>query len=233
MSSEILTDLESPSPSRRPERARGETFRPWHLFAIGSLLAATAAVWLVRPAGIAQLLLLSLAIGAGGLVAIAFHRTIWPLLASEFTDAVAMVGPRTRAALEQDKQQVLRAIKELEFDRAMGKVGESDFEELRARLRARALALLRQLEQGDSPYRALIERELRARLAARLAVDAATGAAKGHGRSAAQTPGVAAAPAATVPGRGERLQACRACGTANDADARFCKHCGAKLAEAS
>ena len=33
-----------------------------------------------------------------------------------------MVGSQTRAALEREKNLVLRSIKELEFDRAMGKV---------------------------------------------------------------------------------------------------------------
>ena len=35
-----------------------------------------------------------------------------------------MVGERTRVALEREKNLVLRSIKELEFDHAMGKVGE-------------------------------------------------------------------------------------------------------------
>ena len=49
-----------------------------------------------------------------------------------------MLGGRTRAALEREKTLVLRSIKELEFDRAMGKVSEKDFAEMSARLRARA-----------------------------------------------------------------------------------------------
>ena len=40
--------------------------------------------------------------------------------------------------LERDKALVLRSIKELEFDRAMGKVGDADFAEVSAGLRARA-----------------------------------------------------------------------------------------------
>ena len=49
-----------------------------------------------------------------------------------------MLGGRTRAALEREKTLSLRSIKELEFDRAMGKVSEKDFAEMGARLRARA-----------------------------------------------------------------------------------------------
>ena len=42
-----------------------------------------------------------------------------------------MVGERTRAALEREKMLTLRAIKELEFDRAMGKMSEEDFRRCR------------------------------------------------------------------------------------------------------
>jgi hypothetical protein len=58
----------------------------------------------------------------------------------------------------------LRSIKELEFDRAMGKVSPADFDEMVGRLRARALSLMRQLETPVSAYRTIIERELTARL---------------------------------------------------------------------
>jgi hypothetical protein len=228
MSSGISTDAR-PAPTAGARRSSGaEGLRPWQFFAVASLLAATAAVWIGRPAGLAALVLLSAAIGAGGCAAVALYRTVWPLVAPEFSDGIAMVGAHTRAALEREKTAVLRAIKELEFDRAMGKVSNSDFEELMARLRGRALALLRQLEQEGSPYRELIERELRVRLAARLAAAAAREAEGGErpGRSLER------AEAADGVGHplGEGLPLCGACGTANDADARFCKHCGARLA---
>src|SRR6185436_17587187 len=42
----------------------------------------------------------------------------------------------------------LRAIKELEFDRAIGKLSEEDFKEMSGRLRARATRLIRQLDAG-------------------------------------------------------------------------------------
>ena len=49
-----------------------------------------------------------------------------------------MVGERTRVALEREKLLTLRAIKELEFDRAMRKLSDEDFQEMSGRLRARA-----------------------------------------------------------------------------------------------
>ena len=74
-----------------------------------------------------------------------------------------MLGGRTRAVLDRDKALVLRSIKELEFDRAMGKVSEKDFTEMSGRLRARATRLMRQLDAGAG-YREQIDREIEKRL---------------------------------------------------------------------
>jgi len=57
------------------------------------------------------------------------------------------VGAATRAALLAEKALALRTIKELEFDRAMGKVSEADFTEMAGRLRARALRVMQQIEE--------------------------------------------------------------------------------------
>jgi hypothetical protein len=68
-----------------------------------------------------------------------------------------------RVLLEQDKALALRTIKELEFDRAMGKISEGDFREMSTRLRGRATRLMKQLDAGGS-YRAQVERDLAKRL---------------------------------------------------------------------
>ena len=59
---------------------------------------------------------------------------------------------------------MLRAIKELEFDRKMGKVSEDDYHVLAAPLRAHAMALMHDIDQAEGRYRARIEADLRARL---------------------------------------------------------------------
>ena len=61
-----------------------------------------------------------------------------PLAGSDEPAGPQIFGGRTRAALEREKTLVLRSIKDLEFDHAMGKVSEKDFAEMGARLRARA-----------------------------------------------------------------------------------------------
>jgi hypothetical protein len=170
-------------------------------FLIVALSVSIVAFLLLRGQPLPALALIASTLVGAGLTAAATYRTVAPL-GSESRDDMLLVGGRTRAALERDKALTLRAIKELEFDRAMGKVSDADFAEMRDRLRARAVRLMTQLD-GTAMYRAQIER------------DAAAGGA-GEASGAGRESGVSGS--------------CIACGTANDADARFCKNCGKALA---
>ena len=199
-------------PTRTDAGARArDTFRPWHFFVLASLLAATAAIVVTRQSRPEHLVIISLTIGAAGFAAVAFYRTLAPLVGPEGTLVTGPLTGSTRAALEREKLLVLRAIKELEFDRAMGKVSPKDFEEVAARLRARAMSVMRQLD-ATGGYRELIERELEARLRSLRAGETSRAV-----RPASETPAPAASRAACP------------CGTANDPDAAFCKRCGSRL----
>jgi len=180
--------------------ANGGAIRPWHVFVVLATMGACAAVLMARDNSPANLVMISLAVLAAGLVGLAVHRTLWPLVSAQDAHAGTGLGARARAALGREKALVLRAIKELEFDCAMGKVADADFEEMAGRLRARAIGLMKQLDAHPPGYRDVIEREVLARLA---------------------QAGVA------VPERvgGE----CPGCGTRNDTDAKFCKSCGSRL----
>ena len=193
MSSEISTDT------------AGTSFRAWHLFVLVGLVAATVAVITVQPTDTAALVLLVLAVGAGAYVGFGIYRAVLPLVSTKFSVRIETVGGRTRAALDREKTLVLRAIKELEFDRAMGKVSEDDFSAMGGNLRARARELLKQLDVDGTTYRELIEGELGEAL----------------GRFGVEPPALQVAPG----GR----QLCDSCGTRNDEDAQFCKSCGAGL----
>ena len=194
-------------------RSRDDSLQPWHFFVLLSLVAATAAVVLAREARPEHLVLISLTIGAAGFAGAALYRTLAPLVTKEEASPVETLSESMRAVLEREKMLVLRSIKELEFDRAMGKVSPKDFDEMAGRLRARAMSLMRQLDT-EAGYRELIERELQARLSS------PAGRAR---RERAGRPAHAATPVA-------RAAVSCACGTANDVDAAFCKRCGAKLA---
>jgi hypothetical protein len=157
------------STKKQPERpADGTTaFQPWHLFVIASLFASSAAAVAARGTSPTNVVFVCLTVLAAGAAAYAVYRTLAPLVQPESIEAPEMLGGRTRAALEREKTLVLRAIKELEFDRAMGKVSEADWRDMTARLRARAVRLIKQLDSGSAAYRDLIEKELAARQASR------------------------------------------------------------------
>ncbi len=179
------------------------SFRPWHLFVLAALVAATVAILVGRPSDPVAAILLTLAVGAAGFVGMMIYRAIMPLTQGTFQETAVMAGSRSRAAVEREKTLVLRSIKELEFDRAMGKVSDADFQEMGGRLRARAIRLMKQLDVEAVDFLAVIERELEERM----------------GRQ----------PEPAGPAAGVANRTCGGCGTSNDGDARFCKECGADL----
>ena len=174
--------------------------QPWQFFLLGGMLAATATVIVATGQSPANIIILSLTVVSVSFVGLGAYRILLPLVSPEVL-APTTIGGRTRAAMEREKTLVLRSIKELEFDYAMGKVAKADFDEMSGRLRARATGLMKQLDAGGG-YKEQIAREVDARLA-----QGAQGA-----EDTESADGV-----------------CDACGTNNDADAKFCKNCGAKL----
>lgn len=173
--------------------------QPWQFFLLGGMLAATATVIVATGQSPANIIILSVTVVSVSFVGLGAYRILSPLV-SDQSEAPLTIGGRTRVAMEREKAMVLRSIKELEFDHAMGKIAKPDFDEMSGRLRNRALGLMRQLDAGGG-YKEQIAREVATRLA--------------------QSTGATGAPGATG--------ACAQCGTMNDVDAKFCKNCGAKL----
>jgi len=205
MSSETSTEHGRHQPaSTTPATQPG--MQPWQFFVLAGLGCATAVTFLARGQGITVVLLLSLLMATTVLVGMAALRMIRPLV-SDYDDRTAVIGARTRAALEQEKATTLRTIKELEFDRAMGKMSEEDYRDMSGRLRARAARLIKQLDAG-SGYRSQVEKDLARRLGE-------AGDSK-HGADAKA-------------GRSHATRNCPKCSTSNDTDARFCKSCGERL----
>lgn len=165
-------------------------------------------------------------------------------------EALGLAAP---SAEEERKRAVLRALKDLEYERGVGKISEEDYAELVARYRADAKALLRALEAQDEDARARAERLVARRLrkaglegsvtqpeaepepSADRAGTTPEGDPEPTDAAADSQPAVAVArdakpsPAST-PARGPRRR-CSECEARNDLDARFCKKCGAPLAE--
>src|SRR5690349_11837727 len=65
---------------------------------------------------------------------------------------------------EERKHSILRALKDLEYERSVGKISEEDFAELSARYRADAKALLKLIDAESAPFRKSAEERLAARL---------------------------------------------------------------------
>lgn len=201
MSSETSTERGRERPDHTTSDAQSR-MHPWQFFLLAGLGCATAVTFLARNQGVMSVLLLSILMGTTAIVGYAALRTIRPLV-SAADERTMVVGQRTRAALEQEKANTLRTIKELEFDRAMGKMSEDDFREMSTRLRSRASRLIRQLDAGVG-YRSKIEQDLAKRL--------------GDG------------PHAVVTHAGHERRVCASCSTPNDVDAKFCKSCGERFA---
>jgi len=195
-------------------------FQPWHLFLIGSLVASAAVALAVRGTRPANVVFVCLTVMAAGVAAYALYRTLWPLVHPDAVDTPEMLGGRTRAALEREKTLVLRAIKELEFDRAMGKVSEPDWKEMTARLRSRAVRVIRQLDSGRAAYRELIDKELSAREAAAAKPAAASRAAAAGARSAVKLLVVAVALGGVLTASAARAQMGGTGGVAGMPDAK-------------
>lgn len=188
-------DLSSEAPNAQEE----PFLQPWQFFLLGGMLAATATVIVATGQSPANIVILSLTVVAVSFVGLGAYRMLLPLVSSELK-APQTIGGRTRVALEREKTLVLRSIKELEFDFAMGKIAKADFDEMSARLRSRAVGLMKQIDAGGG-YKELIQKEVAARLAQQ----------------------------ATAPPTEVIAGLCSNCDTQNDADAKFCKNCGAKL----
>jgi hypothetical protein len=124
-------------------------FQAWHFFMLLAMVGATAVVMVTRETHPAALLLLSAAVIAAGFVGLTLSRAVSGFF-STGSEPRPVVG-RSREELERQKALVLRSIKELEFDKAMGKVSEADFAVIASRLRTRALGIMRDLEREPVP----------------------------------------------------------------------------------
>jgi hypothetical protein len=173
--------------------------QPWQFFLLGGMLAATATVIVATGQSPANIIILSITVVSVSFVGLGAYRMLSPLVSNQ-PDEPIMIGGRTRIALEREKSLVLRSIKELEFDFAMGKIAKADFDEMSTRLRSRAVGLMKQLDAGGG-NKEIIQKEVAARLSQQEPI-----------RRQPDVPGV-----------------CEACETQNDPDAKFCKNCGARL----
>jgi ribosomal protein L40E len=113
-------------------------------------------------------------------------------------------------ALASRKTMLVRALKDLENEQAIGKLQQDDYESLRSKYRADLTLVLQQMDAVLQPHRAKAE-------------------ALANKFLAKDIPSVNA----TIRAVSQNPKACEKCNVSNDPDAEFCKKCGAKLSDVS
>ena len=170
----------------------------------------------------------------------AFWQSVRALFGRGVDEVAAAVGG-DRAALLDEKNALLRALKDLEFERGVGKVSEADYARLEASYRARAKAVLAGLDRDLGPWREKAEQLARAH--APQASDAPAAPPAALADQSANTPSASpaaddanalrdTAAATAAKSDSDARVRCAKCGAQNDADAVFCKKCAARLADA-
>jgi hypothetical protein len=164
-------------------------------------------------------LILGILLAAG-----AIYFVLLPILRPpvEVPDAQALDEGDDPADDMSPQTVALRALKEIEFDRATGKLSDSDYDALKAKYTGEALAALR-AEPGAGSREPEFKPTLRPAPSPRLPAPACPE----HGlrpEKDAQFCSDCGRRLGTAPGY------CARCGTALESDARYCNRCGARVA---
>ena len=141
-------------------------------------------------------------------------------------------GPAPRPAEPLDPEETprgvaLTALKEIEFDRATGKLSDADYEELKARYTTVALAALRAESAGGSDdVEAMIAGRVRSLRSARASTPSPAPACPACG----PRPEPDAVFCSSCGFRLEPPAWCSHCGASLPRDSRFCESCGTRVA---
>lgn len=135
------------------------------------------------------------------------------------TEPPPAAAPGLQAApriLEAQRDAAYAALADLDFDHGLGKLNEDDYQTVRARLLAQAVAALRGLDAAAD-----IESQVEALVRSRRAALQTNGRALNAQRSSTTHPSDSNAPVARY---------CVGCGAALSPDDRFCAKCGTPVA---
>jgi len=159
-----LEVAEAPEPATS---GQGELFTPEVLALVRKVVPVA---WLLGAVvagflwGI-QVVLLVLAAGAITLVITLMWGSVQSLTGGTplgFEEALGMGAP---SKVEEEKRSVLRALKDLEYERGVGKISPEDYAELLAKYRAEAKRLIQSVDDALGAAREEVERSLEQRLA--------------------------------------------------------------------
>lgn len=199
----------------------------------GPLLTLLVAVVLGTLYGV-QLVVLTFAAGALLLVIWLLWSSVQALAGESelsFEEAFSMGA---RSAEEEQKRAVLRALKDLDYERSVGKISEDDYHEYSARYRAEAKRLIRDLDENLAEARKQVEREVERRIGKLQHEAELEEASTGEPQQAAAVEATSN-PEHEAPAQKKAekpVRECNSCHAKNELDARFCKACGAGMAAA-
>jgi len=115
-----------------------------------AVVVVTAAVvggWAAWAGGRSSVaFLVGATLAMGWVVWLAFRAAQALVKDAPVREAGEVVTGGRRKELEREKQSLLKALKELDFDHQMGKVSDKDFNDISATYRARAIRVMRQLD---------------------------------------------------------------------------------------
>jgi len=114
-------------------------------------------------------------------------------------------------ALASRKKMLLRALKDLETEHSIGKLETDDYEPIAASYRNELKVVMKRIDETIAPHREKAEALLREHLAREGMIE-----------------GVDDPPAPKK--KADTRRACPKCDASNEADAKFCKECAARLA---
>jgi cytochrome c-type biogenesis protein CcmI len=160
-----------------------------------------------------------------------------------------LVGAAKRSREQQERDQwehehalAVQGLRELEFDREMGKLSDADYESLRTSLQGRALQAMSAIEKFKEQAHAAnvaavtvrpklreaaaIANEIAAMSKPKTAIPIAPGMSTGSSNAAPS-----GAPRAIAPeiGAARRIRFCPECGTRTPSSGNFCGECGTAL----
>jgi hypothetical protein len=159
-------EVEAPEPAVA-EAGRSELLSPQHLALLRKVVPL---VWIAAAIAVdvvwgIQMMLLVLAAGAVTLVITLLWGSVQSLTGGTplgFEEALGMGAP---SKVEEEKRSVLRALKDLEYERSVGKISPQDYAQLLAQYRAEAKRLIQSVDESLGSAREEVEKSLEQRLA--------------------------------------------------------------------
>jgi hypothetical protein len=147
-------------------------------------------------------------------------------------DLAVLAVTRATDGTEQ-KRTLLRALKDLEHEHAIGKIDNADFEAVAHRYREEAKDVMRSMDAEIEPLRAKAEEAARAYFKKHgIGEEKPAQKSEANEKEESGDPSDASLPDVSEPeappAKARRVE-CVACKTSNEPDATFCKSCGASL----